>query len=63
MTEFRERGNEVFLKGVVVGLFGLAMGSAQASLYDRGGGLIFDSDRNITWLQNANQGAGSIYDD
>ncbi len=37
--------------------------SANASLINRGGGLIYDSDRNITWLSNANYGAGSAYDD
>jgi hypothetical protein len=30
----------------------LMMGSAQAALVDRGGGLIFDSDQNVTWIQN-----------
>lgn len=43
---------------------GLALcGVADAALIDRGGGLIYDSDLNITWLANANYGAGSIYDD
>ena len=28
--------------------------SAKADLFDRGNGLIYDSDLNITWLQNAN---------
>lgn len=41
----------------------LVIGNAQASLIDRGGGLIYDTDLNITWLQNANYGAGSAYDD
>jgi hypothetical protein len=42
---------------------GLVFGStAQAALIDRGSGLIYDTDLNITWLQNANLGAGSIYD-
>lgn len=36
--------------------------SANAALVDRGGGLIYDTDLNITWLQNANHGAGSSYD-
>lgn len=35
----------------------------QASLWDRGGGLIYDDVLNITWLQNANLAAGSVYDD
>jgi hypothetical protein len=40
----------------------LASGAAQAALVDRGGGMIYDSDLNITWLANANLGAGSTYD-
>jgi len=39
------------------------VGGAQATLSDRGGGMIYDSDLDITWLQNWNQGAGSGYDD
>ncbi len=35
---------------------------AQAALFDRGGGMIYDSELNITWLQNWNQAAGSSYD-
>lgn len=35
---------------------------AEATLYNRGGGLIYCDDLEITWLQNANYGAGSIYD-
>jgi hypothetical protein len=37
-------------------------GISHASLIDRGGGLIYDTDLNITWLSDANYGAGSIYD-
>jgi hypothetical protein len=37
--------------------------SAEAALLDRGGGLIYDSDLDITWLANANLGAGSSFDD
>jgi hypothetical protein len=40
----------------------VAAGFAQAALIDRGGGLIYDTTQNITWLQNANPAAGSIYD-
>lgn len=36
---------------------------AGALLFDRGGGLIYDDFLDITWLQNANYGAGSVYDD
>ncbi len=34
-----------------------------AGLIDRGNGFIYDEDLNITWLQDANLGAGSSYDD
>lgn len=37
-------------------------GSAQASLVDRGGGLIYDTDLNITWLADANYALTSGYD-
>ena len=37
---------------------GLSLGA----LIDRGGGLIYDTDLNITWLANANYGAGTTYD-
>lgn len=37
-------------------------GTAQAALHDRGGGLIYDDVLDVTWLQNANFGAGSSYD-
>lgn len=46
---------------VVLGSLLLA-GTAQAALIDRGGGLIYDSTQNITWLQDANYGKGSGYD-
>ena len=35
---------------------------AYATLFDRGGGLIYDSDQNLLWLQNANASAGSPFD-
>ena len=48
---------------ILVLLAGLALsGAAQATLIDRGGGLIYDDVLNLTWLQNANYGAGSSYD-
>jgi hypothetical protein len=34
-------------------------GLAQADLIDRGGGLIYDTDLNITWLSDANYGGGT----
>ena len=35
--------------------------SANAVLSDRGGGLIYDSDLDITWLQNANHAGGPLF--
>lgn len=35
---------------------------AQAALIDRGGGLIYDSDQGITWLQDANYAQTSGHD-
>jgi hypothetical protein len=42
--------------------FGM-LGVANAALFDRGGGLIYDDVLDITWLQDASYGAGSAYDD
>ncbi len=44
----------------------LALGlstTAQATLMDRGNGMIYDSDQDITWLQDANYAKTSGYDD
>lgn len=40
----------------------LIVNSAQAQLFDRGGGLIYDSVQNITWLADANYAKTSGYD-
>ena len=37
--------------------------TGQATLYDRGGGLIYDDYHDITWLQDANYARTSGYDD
>ncbi len=37
-------------------------GAAQATLYDRGNGMIYDSVLDITWLQDANYAKTSGYD-
>lgn len=37
-------------------------GAAQASLINRGGGMIYDTDFNITWLADANYAKTSNYD-
>ena len=39
----------------------LGAGTASATLIDRGGGLIYDTDLNITWLQDANYARTSGY--
>lgn len=41
---------------------GFAAAPAEATLFDRGGGLIYDNDLNITWLQDANYAMTSGYD-
>lgn len=46
---------------VVMMVFGLSV-TVNATLYDRGGGLIYDDDFNITWLQDANYAMTSGYD-
>lgn len=40
----------------------LVSGAAQAALVDRGGGLIYDTDLNVTWLKDANYAQTSGYD-
>jgi hypothetical protein len=42
-------------------LFSVTVTNAHAALYDRGNGMIYDSDLNITWLQDANYAATSNY--
>ncbi|MEI7464290.1 MAG: PEP-CTERM sorting domain-containing protein [Burkholderiales bacterium] len=39
----------------------LSGGSAQATLVDRGGGMLYDTVLNVTWLQDANYAATSGY--
>jgi len=41
-------------------IFGLTV-SAHAALIDRGGGLIYDTDLDITWLSNANLAATNTF--
>jgi hypothetical protein len=36
-------------------------GTAQAALFDRGNGLIYDTDLNVTWLANANLAASNTF--
>jgi hypothetical protein len=42
-------------------LFFLGIGAAQATLIDRGGGLIYDDVLNVTWLQDANYAQTTDY--
>jgi Protein of unknown function (DUF1566)/PEP-CTERM motif len=44
-----------------VGLILLGMGSSHAGLIDRGGGLIYDDVKNITWLQDTQYARTSGY--
>jgi hypothetical protein len=47
----------------LVGLLALGLTTtAQATLIDRGNGMIYDSDQNLTWLQDANYTQTSGYD-
>ncbi len=46
------------IAGAIVG----SSGAAQAALFDRGGGLIYDDVLNVTWLQDANYAMTSGYD-
>lgn len=46
----------------VTALFGFSATPTDATLYDRGSGLIYDSDLNITWLQDANFAKTTGYD-
>ena len=48
----------VFLSTLLL-FFGV-LGIANATLWDRGGGLLYDDVLNITWLQNANYAASEV---
>jgi uncharacterized protein YfaQ (DUF2300 family) len=43
-----------FFLASVGGILLAVCGSSDATLYNRGGGLIYDHAQNITWLQDAN---------
>ena len=51
---------KVALTLATVGL--LSSGVGQATLFDRGGGLLYDNVLNVTWLQDANYAKISGYD-
>jgi len=50
----------IFLLVVMSGV--LLTSPTHATLWDRGGGLIYDDDLNITWLQNAGLGGNRSWD-
>jgi hypothetical protein len=52
--------NKPLILALLAGL--VLSGAAQATLIDRGGGLIYDNVLNITWLQDANYAKTSGYD-
>ena len=50
-------------RATLILLAGISLsGAAQAALFDRGGGLIYDDVLNVTWLQDANYAKTSGYD-
>ncbi len=51
---------QLILVLVIMVLFAATV--SRADLFNRGGGLIYDDDLNITWLQNANYAQTSGYD-
>jgi hypothetical protein len=46
----------------LAGVLALAIATAHAPLFDRGGGLIYDDVLKITWLSDANYAMSSSYD-
>ncbi len=54
----KKRTEIVYASILVVGM----SGAAQAALYDRGNGMLYDSDQDLTWLQDANYALTSGYD-
>lgn len=51
----------IFLYAVLTASSLTTSSAVQASLMDRGGGLIYDTDLNITWLSNANLAATNSF--
>lgn len=58
---YRSSGMKLFLMLVMVSF--ICVINADASLLDRGYGLIYDTDLNITWMQDANYSKTSGFDD
>lgn len=46
----------------LAGVLAFATATAQASVFDRGGGLIYDDDLDVTWLADADYSRSSGYD-
>jgi hypothetical protein len=44
----------------ILPIFFLTIVNAHAALIDRGNGMVYDSDQDITWLQNANSAGGPL---
>ena len=65
-NQLKDNNREMKIKlAGVVAAFVLAMGAvanAKAVLIDRGNGMIYDSDQDLTWLQDANYAQISGYD-
>jgi len=52
---------ECFVKYISIVLLLMATFSANAQLFDRGNGVIYDSDYKITWLADANYAVTAEY--
>lgn len=60
MTLFFPRNFRIIPQLAIIGTLAFSS-SAQAALYDRGNGLIYDDVLNVTWLQNANLAASNTF--
>jgi len=54
---------KIFTLLFIISLYFFLTGEANALLIDRGGGLIYDTVLDITWLQDANYANTTGYDD
>lgn len=52
-----------FAGAVLAAAFSAASPPAAAALFDRGGGMVYDDQSNLTWLRHWNLAAGTAYDD
>ena len=55
--------SRIVFNALVAGIFMALSSAASGTLVDRGRGLIFDTDRNVTWLSDTNLGRSSTFDD